>query len=173
MRTVRYFLLRVVCIAALAGCHQAAEIQHTEQPSSQVVEMPSTDSSIESVTRPPIDSAHDWYPRYIPTGASSGIMIEFTGLKKDRILNAHYAFIQVWPDSVVNDSAGAQTLLSRINDLHQAFFPLTPGNYRVRQMKEWAERSLYHNIVVREGHYSIIPLDVAGPWKQKLKEAYR
>jgi hypothetical protein len=159
----------LVCGVALSGCHHSGQLQRSDT----FAQATSTEPAYVTVTRFPVDTLQPWNPKYIQTGASSGIMVEFTGLKKDRPLNAHYALIQVWRDSLLGDTSRPQTLLSQINEFHQAFFPLAPGTYLMRQMKEWADRSIFQNVVVKEDHYAIVPLDVAGPWKQRSKDAPR
>src|SRR5580765_4336443 len=51
------------------------------------------ESAPDTATRiPPMKS---WIPKYIQTGLASGIMVEFTGVKKDKPLHARYAGIEL------------------------------------------------------------------------------
>ncbi len=121
-------------------------------------------------------------------------MVEFTGLKKTAQLNARYAFIELRrlpaeiapapktaspvgylenrPPVEAPRAADAEPMLFRttINDLRQAFFNVPPGKYFFRQTKDWADRSVIRNLEVREGHYSVIRIDVFNAWSAKMKQ---
>lgn len=105
-----------------------------------------------------------WKPHFIATGYASGIMIEFTGMKNDKPVNARFASIEV------RDAAGgsaAKTFTSTINALRQAFFELPPGRYIVRQTRTWADQAPIHTVEVKEGHYSLVPVSVVTPKSPK------
>lgn len=142
---------------------------------------------------PPTETTRKWNPKFISTGDASGIMVQFIGLKKNAQLNARYAFIELRrlpenlpaaqsstpvgylenrpPAEIPKISEGDPTILrSTINDLRQAFFNVPPGKYSFRQAKEWADRSIVMNLEVREGHYSVIRVDVFNAWSTKLKQ---
>lgn len=131
-----------------------------------------------------------WQQKFIPTGLASGIMIEFTGVKKDKPLHARYAGIELrrYPSSPLNETPSGKQLASihqearstaepfdvlrlepfslsaTINDVKQAFFKVPPGKYILRQTKEWADQGFFGDVIVREGNYSvvIIPVHIPG-----------
>ncbi len=106
------------------------------------------------------DTIAHWIPRYVSTGISSGIMVEYTGFKSDKPVNARYAFLELaQPD---NDSTFGE-MRTRINDLRQAFFTLPPGTYIVRHTTPWAEQKFIGNVTVKDGEYSIISVTVLIP----------
>ncbi len=134
-----------------------------------------TDSatSVATASDPPKESVTDvdsglrpltvraWTPKFIATGLASGIMIEFTGVKKDKPLHARYAGIELRRYPAVPQSEeenGKQltwnqkgddvlaatfeprriepfALSTTINDVKQAFFKVPPGKYLLRQTK--------------------------------------
>ena len=120
-------------------------------------------------------NAREWSPKFIATGSASGIMVEFTGLKKDAELRARYAGIELRPvvqDSGVTHLPASITLSTTINGLRQAFFKVRPGKYLVRQSKDCAEKSYIRDIVVKEGSYSIVSFGVLNPRAPKTKELF-
>ena len=140
------------------SAQEAMEFQEVESPS------PTVDQ---------LAGAKTWSPKFIATGSASGIMVEFTGLKKDAELRARYAGIELHP--AFQDSGGMHLpasirLSTTINDLRQAFFKVRPGKYLVRQTKDWAEQSYVKDIEVKEGSYSIVSFGVLNPRAPKTKE---
>ena len=123
-----------------------------------------------------------WSPKFVATGLASGIMVEFTGVKKDKPLHARYAGIELrkYADAPAGEEAAApgdqpaingndllnvQPVIynSTINDVKQAFFKVPPGRYVLRQTKDWAARDFISGVIVREGSYSVITIPVRIP----------
>ncbi len=121
---------------------------------------------------------------FIPTGSACGIMVEFTGLKKNKPLNARFCALELQhypagtaaPDSLFlvggafPEGGKVLSLTSAINDLRQAFFKVQPGTYLVRQTRDWADRSFIRNVEVRDGSYSVIFIDVFQAWSARAKQ---
>jgi hypothetical protein len=108
-----------------------------------------------------------WKPKFIPTGLSSGVMIEFTGMKKDRPVNARFASIEL---QQAGSSAGGKVYTSTINSLRQAFFKVPPGTYTLRQIKAWADPVVVRDLVVQEGQYSLLYIAVLNPRTARTRE---
>jgi hypothetical protein len=157
-----YYLL--ICALIWAGCGSSSR-----ENSLSMLSL-SSRQNIEEVSR--LQSLKKWPPHFIQTGLSSGIMIEFTGLKKDALLNAKYSSIEL---KRVSPSAGDEskksspeqsgiiTLNTTINNLRQAFYKVPPGTYIVRHIKDWAEKTIVENVEIREGNYSVIRVNVNEP----------
>jgi hypothetical protein len=109
---------------------------------------------------PYTDTITSWTPRFISTGISTGIMVEFTGFRTDKPVNAKYSYLEFGETD--NDSTFLQTR-SQINDLRQAFFSLPPGRYIIRHITPWAEQRFIGNVMVRDEEYSIITVNVLVP----------
>ncbi len=116
-----------------------------------------------------------WTPRYITTGISTGIMVEFGGMKKGKAVNARYAILDVWRFPVVTGGTGERhsadlhtdssasafvRLFATINDLRQAFFKASAGRYVIRHVTSWADERYVRDVIVREGSYSIVTINV-------------
>ncbi|MBI1806594.1 MAG: hypothetical protein HYR76_06030 [Ignavibacteria bacterium] len=181
---------------AIIGCsHSSKETTKADSvsPSRFLQEEPSVSNDVPSAERSPIDHAKLWNPRFIQTGATSGIMIEFTGVKKNKPLRARFSTIELWryPLNTLRmqeysasgftaknnrsnlhskDTSGVITLSTTINDLRQAFFKVAPGKYLLHQTKEWADQSYIKDVNVLEGNYSILQIDVFTPWLAKTKQ---
>lgn len=163
-----------IVLLSLAGCFTQEEAVKEAEPQPVVV-APKRKTPPPPPVEQPAESnvfaeARIWSPRFVATGLSSGIMIEFTGMKKDAPLNARFSGIEVWPypvDTVAfaqhDSSALPQTLSETINNLRQAFYKIPPGMYLVRHTKEWADTSYIRDVEVREGEYSIISVGVLKP----------
>lgn len=175
-----------VLLAALAGCSTSTLDAVKGDPP------PMPDSADVQAARPaPIraDSAalsamRPWTGHFIPTGSACGIMIEFTGIKKNKQLNARYCTVELQrypipeidgdslqpPASGFSEGLKTLSLTSPINDLRQAFFKVPPGTYLVRQTRDWADRSIVRNVEVRDGNYSIIFIDVFQAWSARARQ---
>jgi hypothetical protein len=124
--------------------------------------------------------AEAWTPRYVQTGLASGIMVEFTGLKKGKTLQAKFANIEL--RRYLGDSAtqASQVLLppvsgpmraqTTINNLHQAFFKVQPGRYLLRLTNPWADRRMVRNLEVKEGQYAVLANDVYTAWLRRTRQ---
>lgn len=164
----KYFAIIAFFTSLLAGCStsQREAVRETSlpQPETEIEETTEFQGVEDSLPTPQLlANARTWSPQFIATGFASGIMIEFTGLKKNAELRARYAGIELQPIS--QDSTGLQlppsiTLTTTINDLRQAFFKVRPGKYLLRQTREWAEQSYVRDIEVKEGSYSIVSIGV-------------
>ena len=121
-------------------------------------------SSELNIALPSPDTILPWIPRYISTGISSGIMVEFTGFRTDKPMNARYSFLEY--GQMENDTTYTQ-IRSSINDLRQAFFTLPPGRYIVRHTTTWAEQHFTRDVVVKDGQYCILPVTVLIPTSTK------
>lgn len=177
----------------LAGCSSSSNdlgVKNAElasAPSEDTSANTPVESALEPATRiPPMKS---WTPKYIQTGLASGIMVEFTGVKKDKPLHARYAGIELrrYPDAA-DPAASASTqltlneqgndfvpapfdvdraepiiLTTNINDVKQAFFKVPPGAYVFRQTREWADQGYIGGVIVRDGSYSVIMIPVKIP----------
>ena len=188
---MRFFGLQLLVILMCAGCSSSSHDVAGKEPDiiSPVTDDPpparAADTAAEAVTRiPPLKS---WAPKYIQTGLASGIMVEFTGVKKDKPLHARFAGIELrrYPTDAGERSANQLTLNqpgndfvppafdieraepivlnTTINDVKQAFFKVPPGKYVMRQTKEWADQSYIGGVIVREGNYSVIMIPVRIP----------
>ncbi len=132
----------------------------------------------------PVPQVKSWTPRFIATGLACGIMIEFTGVKKDKPLHARYAGLELRrfpadPGSMADNIKQPASITSiassdplhrdplllstTINDAKQAFFKVPPGKYLLRQTKEWADQTYIRDVEVREGNYSVISIPVRVP----------
>lgn len=87
-------------------------------------------------------------------------MIEFTGFKSEKPVNAKYSYLEY--GQLDNDTTFTQ-MRSQINDLRQAFFTLPPGRYIIHHVTPWAEQHFISNVIVRDGQYSIIHINVLIP----------
>jgi hypothetical protein len=174
--------LVVFTVALLAGCSSSHQAPVMEAPVASAAVTPMqapVDTPVVAVEDPvPAITEKTWKPKFIPTGFASGIMVEFTGLKNNATLHAHFASLELNPQSAgvnpgTNASVNSDTpppiqeasfrLTATINDLRQAFFKVTPGLYHIRQTKDWAEDTLVKNVEVREGSYSVVQLAVKNP----------
>ena len=106
------------------------------------------------------DTLSDWIPRYVSTGVSSGIMVEFTGFKTDKPVNAKYSFIEI---AEADSDTTFSEMRTQINDLRQAFFTVPPGRYIVRHVTTWADQRFFRDVVVTDGSYSIVSVTVLIP----------
>jgi len=185
--------LLIIFPLILAGCSSSSndlagkdsEIVPTAVDDSS--ENPQDEITEDVVTRiPPMKS---WTPKYIQTGLASGIMVEFTGVKKDKPLHARYAGIELFrypAAGEAGDRAANQltlnaegndfvpapfdvertepiVLTTTINDVKQASFKVPPGAYVFRQTREWAEQSYISGVIVRDGNYSVVMIPVKIP----------
>ncbi len=102
-------------------------------------------------------------------------MVEFGGMKKGKSVNARYAILDVWRYPVVSgvspehrssdlrsDSTASAfvRLFATINDLRQAFFKTSAGRYVIRHVTSWADERYIRDVIVREGSYSIVTVNV-------------
>ncbi len=151
-------------------------------PSVPRVPIVQTPHTLPPVARHPIAASFDtmraWTPRYITTGISTGIMVEFSGMKKGKQLNARYAILDVWrcpngpatggvvhPAAAPGDSGESAfvRLFATINDLRQAFFQTSAGRYMIRHTTPWADQRYIRDVIVRPGSYSIVTVGVLAP----------
>ena len=174
-------LARVTLLVACAGCSKSTLETAKNDPPAPMLTI---DRELPKPSPVRIDSAalsrmKPWRPHFIPTGSACGIMVEFTGLKKNKQLNARFCTLELqrWgADTSVADSLSSPltgskivSLTSPINDLRQAFFKVSPGIYLVRQTREWADRSYFRNVEVQDGSYSIMFIDVFQAWSARAK----
>lgn len=96
-------------------------------------------------------------------------MVEFTGMKKGKPLNARFACIEVGQAGLPD----VKTYTTTINPLRQAFFEITPGVYTVHQTRAWADQSSIRDLRVKEGHYSVLHIAVINPKIRDITEKYR
>jgi hypothetical protein len=163
-RPVAIFLFGVL----LAGCSSSRR-EAIRNPAEEQSAGSSKDSSrgVDLQDNPPVSEVpkpvRAWKPRFLPTGSASGIMIEFKGVKKNATLRTRYAGIEVQRFASDTSAPRSLTFSASINDLRQAFFKIRPGKYVVRQVKDWADRSYFRDIEVKEGSYSILTIDVINP----------
>jgi hypothetical protein len=125
--------------------------------------------------------AEVWSPRYVQTGLASGIMVEFTGLKKGKTLQAKFANIEL--RRCLGDSAalaarvalppvsGPMRAQTTINNLHQAFFKVQPGRYFLRLTNPWADRRMVRDLEVKDGQYAVLANDVYAAWLKRTRQA--
>lgn len=181
MTGVRLYCCLLV-VAIFFGCGSSSQ-RATSPPSVQ--QEPKKDELALSPTPPErvasaTEHARKWNPQFVSTGGSSGIMAEFTGVKKDKKLRARYSAIELW-DQSPDSAAGRDTtsnsrkgtsikLIASINDLRQAFFKVKPGTYLFRHTRLWADTSYIRDIEVREGNYSVIKIDVYSSWSSKSRQ---
>lgn len=171
----------------LAGCtssspeHQQSTTLN-DQPKKELpqdldstISIPEVGFSQESESSP-FEKSKPWKPRFIQTGLSSGIMIEFTGMKKGKKLSARYANMELRrylsdanPATFPSNLEKPTAVQASINDLQQAFFKVSEGKYVVRLTNEWADRSYIRDVEVKDGEYSVLTNDVYGPWL-KMKQ---
>ncbi len=115
---------------------------------------------------PPEEIVRPWHPRYVTTGISTGIMVDYNGMKKGRLVQARYAILDTWkcgyasPPRAELDASAFTRTLKRINDVGQAFFAVPPGRYIVRHAADWGDQTYLRDVIVREGSYSIITVTV-------------
>jgi hypothetical protein len=121
--------------------------------------------------------AEAWSPRYVQTGLASGIMVEFTGLKKGKTLQAKFANIELRRYLADSASQGALPPVSgpmraqtTINNLHQAFFKVQPGRYFLRLTNPWADRRMVRGLEVKEGQYAVVANDVYAAWLRRTRQ---
>jgi hypothetical protein len=116
-----------------------------------------------------------WKPKFITTGFSTGLMVEYLhlqhspGKQRRAVLDAWGYFSQQSPlrrdKSTESDSLSATAFLritAAVNGLGQAFFSLRPGRYMLRQVSPWAEQIYTREVIVREGAYSIVIFHATG-----------
>src|SRR5260221_3540481 len=137
-----YYLL--ICTLLGIGCgsssHETISSVLSSRP--EVREETPVSAPSQSIEEAPqIQSMKAWSPHFIQTGLSSGIMVEFTGLKKDAPLKARYSSIELKrvttaanenSQNIIGDQTGVITLNTTINNLRQAFYKVPPGKYIVR-----------------------------------------
>jgi hypothetical protein len=161
----------IFSLLTLSGCSHSTKITQSRNEGDNVSALTKSDLADSLFAGRKIQD-RPWQSRFIPTGFACGLMVEFTGLKKDAQLNARYCSVELVPASHT-DTSGVQlkplTLTTQINDLNQAFFKVPPGEYTFRQLKEWADQSRVMALHIREGNYSVITLDVYQPWLDKNK----
>ena len=150
-----YHWIIVIFFAILfAGCSSsdkgAARDAPQGEPEVAVQDSAQPTEPSQAPSLPPSQQAgRAWTPRFIPTGSASGIMIEFTGLKKNAELHARYAGIElqhIARDSSTQVLPSTLTFTTTINDLRQAFFKVSPGKYLLRQTKAWADQSTIRDV---------------------------
>jgi hypothetical protein len=127
-----------------------------------------------------LEGASGWTPRFVATGLASGVMLEFTGMKKGKTLNAKTANIELRRYLHDTLSAGAGPLTAQlsgpmkaqaaVNNLHQAFFKVQPGTYFLRVTNPWADRRVTRDVVVHDGEYSVLSNDVYAAWLKRTKQ---
>jgi hypothetical protein len=112
-----------------------------------------------------------WIPKYIITGISSGLMVEYLNLPRTPA-QVRRAVIDAWRTdipvsssrkqrNIERDSLGStafQRISAAVNGLGQAFIPLRPGTYMVRQLSPWAEQIYTREVLVRDGSYSVLTI---------------
>jgi hypothetical protein len=167
------FYIAVIVAVVFAGCIGTKQSGAVDTKTSYASPPPASPNDQETTAPAPPSAAkkeRDWTPKFIPTGFASGIMVEFTGMKKDATLHARYASIELHPVAGDRNPDAARPLLdlpyiltSTINDLRQSFFKVAPGKYRIRQVKDWAEQSIVANVEVQEGSYSVVQFEVINP----------
>jgi hypothetical protein len=178
---------------ALAGCSGSAPEERTAPTAASAPPVVLTDTLSDLSAALPgqtqddeildqalLESASPWTPRYVPTGLASGVMLEFTGVKKGKTLNAKVANIELrryLHDTVAAPAGGPLPALSGpmrtqapINNLHQAFFKVQPGTYFLRVTNPWADRKVMRGVVVREGEYSVLSNDVYAAWLKRSRQ---
>lgn len=186
----------MICCLAIIGCSSTPKEITREKPASTDAIVHEVRTAAKEVLPPetsPFSQARRWSKRFIQTGVASGIMIEFSGIKKDKSLHALYSAIELWrypldtmrvqehfslsvdgktstADPKAKGVPGFVTLTTKINDLRQAFFKVSPGKYLLRQTKSWADQSYVRDVEVLEGNYSILQIDVYTPWLAKTKQ---
>lgn len=189
MRSSSQYLLFVTALT-LYGCgwfsHQEPTRANDAPPlvmAERVAPRPLPQVEIEKDAEP-VRQIKPWSPRFIATGLACGIMIEFTGVKKDKPLHARYAGLELRrfsadPGSMADNIKQPASITSiassdplhrdplllstTINDAKQAFFKVPPGKYLLRQTKEWADQTYIRDVEVREGNYSVISIPVRVP----------
>lgn len=155
-------LLRIILLAFIffkCGPAEIPALVHPSAPPEPLLMDHPMQSGLWSTVRYP-DTITDWVPRFVSTGVSSGIMIEYTGFKTDKPVNARFAFLEI---ADLDKDSGFVELRTRINDLRQAFFTVDPGQYIVRHVTPWAEQKFFRDVTVKEGEYSIISVTVLIP----------
>lgn len=182
--------LALFAVLAVIGCSSSEPEVRSPAPLPQAVEIDTVSDlsaalpELQQEAEPPeaalLSRAVDWTPRFIQTGLASGIMVEFTGMKKGKTLQAKYANIELrryLSDTAGARRAGAAPALSgpmraqaNINNLHQAFFKIQPGTYFFRLTNPWADRTMTRGLVVREGEYSVQSNDVYAAWLRRTKQ---
>ena len=189
-RFIAYFAF--VAVLELGGCSGSAPEERTVLPVAAPVVVQTDALSDLSAALPNqpqeeelpdaalLGSASPWTPRYVPTGLASGVMLEFTGVKKGKTLNAKVANIELrrcLRDTLAAQPGGALPALSGpmrtqapINNLHQAFFKIQPGTYFLRVTNPWADRRVVRGVVVREGEYSVLSNDVYAAWLRRSRQ---
>jgi hypothetical protein len=196
---MRYVGAQVLLIfpLILAGCTSSSNDLAVKNAELSPVTSEDTSANAPEANSPEpathVSPMKSWTPKYIQTGLASGIMVEFTGVKKDKPLHARYAGIELRrypaasdpadhaPDRASNqltlnaqgndfvpapfdvDRAEPIVLTTSINDVKQAFFKVPPGAYVFRQAREWADQSYIGGVIVRDGSYSVIMIPVKIP----------
>ncbi len=127
-----------------------------------------------------LETASPWTPRFVQTGLASGVMLEFTGIKKGKTLNAKSANIELrrylhdtlsgHPGSLAAQLSSPMKAQAALNNLHQAFFKVQPGTYFLRVTNPWADRKMIRDVVVRDGEYSVLSNDVYAAWVKRAKQ---
>ena len=107
-------------------------------------------------------------------------MLEFTGIKKGKTLNAKTANIELRryihdtlsasAGPLSNQLSGPMKAQAAVNNLHQAFFKVQPGTYFLRVTNPWADRKVIRDVVVRDGEYSVLSNDVYAAWLNRSKQ---
>jgi hypothetical protein len=174
MKTFCFNSIVLGAFALLAGCSTSRQSPAAERTTAAVPEAPPAvviDTALPAPEDPvPAVEERTWKPKFIPTGFASGVMLEFTGMKKDATLHAHFASLEFLPqpggtnaDLQKTIQEPATRMTATINDLRQAFFKVSPGIYHIRQTKDWAEQTLIKNVEVRDGSYSVVQVAVKVP----------
>jgi hypothetical protein len=183
MKSILPYILGVSLIV-LTGCGSSLEHVNNTRPgnesenenlqtNSDVSASLPHNSSEQKMELSPFENAKPWNPRFIQTGLASGVMIEFTGMKKGKKLSAKYANLELTrylPDTTIHSKPKTPLLdkpvrlQTTINDLQQAFFKVSPGKYLARLTNDWGDRSYIRDLEVKEGEYSVITNDVYAPW---------
>lgn len=175
-------------ILALAGCASSSPEEQQPPPLVPSVARVDTLSDLSAVLpgqteEEPAETAlpaqaEAWSPRFVQTGLASGIMVEFTGIKKGKTLQAKFANIELrryLHDSVaagaVPPVSGPMKAQTTINNLHQAFFKVQPGRYVFRLTNPWADRKMIRDVEVREGAYSVLVNDVYAAWLRRTRQS--
>jgi len=177
--TLRDLFVITLCTNSIIGCATSSRDVAKEVPvgsKNPVAETLKTQSESPKHDPSPLEFANAWSPHFVRTGLSTGIMVQFTGLKKHAKLGARYSGIELWrypEDSVATylqtqstaempgeNRRDSLTLTSTINYLRQAFFKVSPGIYLFRQTKNWADQSYIRGVEVREGNYSVVTVAV-------------
>jgi hypothetical protein len=180
----------IFALALFAGCSSSTrDEQRTPPPapaparldtlsdlSAAVPDQPDDDTPEQEL----LESAQPWSPRFVQTGLASGIMVEFTGIKKGKTLQAKFANIELHryladttappPAGTMPQVSGLMRTQATINNLHQAFFKVQPGKYFFRLTNPWADRRMIRDLEVREGAYSVLSNDVYAAWLRRTRQ---